>query len=446
MTEYHRHDDEPDMLSVEQAQARILAMFQALESERKPLLETLGQVLAEDVSSTLNIPPLANSAMDGYAVQYEDIRGATSDLPRELLVTGYLAAGQLPDQGVVAGTTVRIMTGAPIPPGADTVVPFEETNEFELKGRGMGPRDIREIRIRVDIPKGANVRPAGQDIREGQLVLKKGMLLRPSEIGVLASLGRDTVQVVRRPVVAVIATGDELMEPGEPVSPGKIYDSNSYSVSAAVLRYGGIPRFLGIAADNLESMHAKLDEGLSTDMLLTSAGVSRGDFDIVKDVLAERGEIDFWSVRMRPAKPLAFGVFPGPGGKRVPHIGLPGNPVSALVAFEELVRPAILKMLGYKYLEKPTVKALLEDDIVNSDGRRVYARAVVTRKDGRYYARLTGDQGSGVLTSMALANGLAICPEDIPVMKAGQEVDVQMLDWPEHGMAPSAGSGQALLP
>ena len=417
------------MLSVEEAQERILDMFQALEAERKSLLEALGQVLAEDVVSTLDIPPLTNSAMDGYAVLYGDIAGATHDGPKELRVIGYLAAGQLPEQEVVDGAAVRIMTGAPIPPGADTVVPFEETDEFEMKGRGIGPLEITDIKVKVDVPRGSNLRPAGQDIQKGQMVLKKGTLLRPSEIGVLASLGRDTVEVIRRPVVAVIATGDELMGPGEPVSAGKIYDSNTYSVAAAILRYGGIPKVVGIAEDNLESMNDKLEEGLAADMLLTSAGVSRGDYDIVKDVLASRGEIDFWSVRMRPAKPLAFGVFPAPGGRKVPHVGLPGNPVSALVAFEEMVRPAILKMLGRKDLEKPTVRAVLEDDIVNGDERRVYARAIITHRDGRYYARLTGDQGSGILTSMALANGLAICPEDVPVMKAGEEVDVQMLDW-----------------
>jgi molybdopterin molybdotransferase len=426
----------PYMLSVEEAQERILGMFHALESERKPLLDALGQVLAEDVVSTLDIPPLTNSAMDGYAVRHEGIEGATHDAPRELRVIGYLAAGQLPQQEVVDGTAVRIMTGAPIPPGADTVVPFEETDEYEMKGLGISPLEITDIKVMVDVPMGANLRPAGQDIQKGHLVLKKGMLLRPSEMGVLASLGRDTVEVIRRPVVAVIATGDELMEPGEPVSPGKIYNSNSYSVAAAVLRYGGIPRVVGIAEDNLESMNSKLEEGLTADMLLTSAGVSRGDYDIVKDVLASRGEIDFWSVRMRPAKPLAFGVFPGPDGKKVPHIGLPGNPVSALVAFEEMVRPAILKMLGRSELEKPTVRAVLEDDIVNGDERRVYARAIITHRDGRYHAHLTGDQGSGVLTSMALANGLAICPEDVQVMKAGEEVDVQMLDWPSLGLNP----------
>ena len=419
------------MLSVEEARSRILEMFQPLESERKPILEALGQVLAEDVSSPMSIPPLANSAMDGYAVQSSDITGATPDTPTSLRVIGQVAAGQLPQNEVVPGTAVRIMTGGPIPPGADTVVPFEDTDEYDLKSSGMGLSDIAEIKVNIGASEGSNVRPAGQDISKGQTVLKKGMLLRPSEIGVLASVGRDMVEVVRRPVVAVIATGDELLEPGGPIAPGKIYDSNSYSVAAAVLRYGGVPLFLGIARDNLESMNAKLEEGLDADLLLTSAGVSRGDYDIVKDLLASRGKVAFWSVRMRPAKPLAFGVFPRPGGRLVPHVGLPGNPVSALVAFEELVRPAILRMLGHTDLEKPTIRAELEEDVVNTDGRRVFARVVVTRRDGRYYACLTGDQGSGVLTSMALANGLAICPEDVPRMKAGEEVDVQMLDWPE---------------
>ncbi len=419
------------MLSVEEARSRILEMFQPLESERKPVLEALGQVLAEDVSSPMSIPPLANSAMDGYAVQSSDITGATPDTPKSLRVIGQVAAGQLPQNEVIPGTAVRIMTGGPIPPGADTVVPFEDTDEYDLKSSGMGLSDIAEIKVNIGASEGSNVRPAGQDISKGQTVLKKGMVLRPSEIGVLASVGRDMVEVVRRPVVAVIATGDELMEPGGPIAPGKIYDSNSYSVAAAVLRYGGVPRFLGIARDNLESMNAKLEEGLDADLLLTSAGVSRGDYDIVKDLLASRGKVAFWSVRMRPAKPLAFGVFPRPGGRQVPHVGLPGNPVSALVAFEELVRPAILRMLGRTDLEKPTIRAELEEDVVNTDGRRVFARVVVTRRNGRYYACLTGDQGSGVLTSMALANGLAICPEDVPRMKAGEEVDVQMLDWPE---------------
>ena len=237
----------PYMLSVEEARSRILDLFQPLESESKPILDALGQVLAEDVVSPMSIPPLANSAMDGYAVQSVGVSGAAPDNPVSLRVIGQVAAGQLPNEEVVPGTAVRIMTGGPIPPGADSVVPFEETNEYDLKSNGVGLSDITEIKVNVAAAVGANVRPAGQDINKGQTVLTKGTLLRPSEVGVLASVGRETVEVVRRPVVAVLSTGDELMEPGEPVSPGKIYDSNSYSVAAAILRYGGVPRFLGIA-------------------------------------------------------------------------------------------------------------------------------------------------------------------------------------------------------
>ena len=430
---FHSHHDEPDMLSVEEARDRILAMFQPLDSEYVDLLDGLGQVLDEDIVSNINIPPLSNSAMDGYAVQHADISMANAESPVTLNVDGYIAAGQLPDHPVIKGRTIRIMTGAPIPPGADTVIPFEDTNEYELKNLGLGPMDIDKIEIKIESPIGSNVRPSGQDIKIGEKVLSQGMVLRPGEIGVIASLGRNKVKVIRRPCIAVLATGDELIEPGNPPIEGRIYDSNSYGVCASVLKYGGLPKFLGIAQDNLDSMNRKIEEGFNADMILTSAGVSKGDYDIVKDVLVSRGEIDFWSVRMRPAKPLAFGVLFSGEQKKIPHIGLPGNPVSALVAFEELVRPAILKMMGYKELDKLTVKAILEDDIVNSDGRRVYARAIITIKDGKYYANLTGNQGSNVLTSMIRANGLAICPEDVECMKAGQEVEVQMLDWADGG-------------
>ena len=421
----------PYMLSVEEARARILDMFQPLETERRPLDDALGQVLGQDAVSSLDIPPLSNSAMDGYAVQYSSVQGASEADPKMVRVVGQVAAGQLPGRTVGPGEATRIMTGAPIPPGADTVVPFEDTDEYERKSRGQRPGQMTEILVRGNVTPGAHIREAGQDVRRGQVAVAAGTVLRPSEIGVLASLGNDTVEVIRRPVVAIIATGDELLEPGQPSAPGKIYNSNSYGVAAAVRLSGGVPKLLGIAGDNLESMNAKLDEGLSADLLVTSAGVSRGDYDIVKDVLASRGEIAFWSVRMRPAKPLAFGVFKAPDGRLVPHVGLPGNPVSALVAFEQLVRPAILKMLGRRDLVRPTVRAEMEGDIVNSDARRVFARVVVTRKNGRYHARLTGDQSSGILSSMSQANGLAICPEDVPLVKAGEEVDVQMVDWPE---------------
>ena len=421
----HRH---ADMLSVEEAYKRIMAYFSPLEAEEQPILQALGQVLAQDVASPLDLPPMANSAMDGYAVRQADIAGTRPDSPRILRVIGQVAAGQMPEKVVVEGTAIRIMTGAPVPPGADTIVPFEETDEVERGRQGLG---MGEIGIEAKLPEGANLRPAGEDVHKGQLVLQQGTSLRPPDIGVLASLGIGSVKVVRRPVVAILATGDELLDVGEPIAPAKIYDSNSYGVAASVQKYGGIPKVLGIARDNLEDMNKKLSQGTDSDLLITSAGVSRGDYDIVKDVLMERGEISFWSVRMRPAKPLAFGAIPGPGGRRVPHLGLPGNPVSALVAFEEFARPAILKMLGKTRLAKPTIQAVLEGPIHNFDERRVFARVDVTLRDGTYYASPTGPQGSNILTSMSRANGLAICPEDVELVEAGQTVTVKMLDWNE---------------
>jgi molybdopterin molybdotransferase len=256
--------------------------------------------------------------------------------------------------------------------------------------------------------------------------------VRPSEVGVIASFGLTEVSVYRRPVVAILSTGDEVTEPGQPLLPGRIYDANAYSIAALVTKYGGIPRLLGIAHDTIEDLTAKLHEGLAADMIVTSAGVSRGDFDVVKDVLAREGEIDFWTVRMKPGKPLAFGAFNAPGGRRVPHLGLPGNPVSSMVSFELFGRPALFKMLGRDDWERPTIRAITRDGVRNDDGRRFYARCIVTRgEDGRYYADLTGPQGSGILTSMSAANALTIIPEDLPAARPGDEIDVMMLDW-EH--------------
>ena len=290
---------------------------------------------------------------------------------------------------------------------------------------------LAEIGVRYQAAVSDHIRPAGQDVRNGELVLPAGTMLRPSEIGVLASLGYDAVSVLRRPVIAILATGNELLEPGAPYSRGMIYDSNTYSVAATVLRFGGVPKLIGIARDNLESMNASLRAGLDSDMLVTSAGVSNGDYDMVKDVLAQHGEIDFWSVRMRPAKPLAFGVLNADDGRKVPLLGLPGNPVSSIVAFEQFGSAAIRRMLGKPDMPKPTISAVLDEPIYNGDDRRVYARAIIRRENGVYRASLTGEQGSNLLTSMARANGLAICPENIPVKQAGETVQVQMLDWGE---------------
>lgn len=407
------------MLGVEEALARVLAAFEPLPPERKPILEALGQVLAEDIFAEMDIPPLANSAMDGYAVRCEDTDGASPDHPRRLRVVADLAAGYVLEVPIQPGTAVRIMTGAPVPPGAGAVIPFEEVE-----------RDGDDILVFRPYSYHKNIRAAGEDVHAGQKVLAKGTVLRPQEIGMLAALGRQEALVHRRPRVAILSTGDEVIAVDAPWQPGKIRDANSYSNAAQVLRYGGIPLRLGIARDDIADLTAKIRAGLEqgADLFLTSGGVSVGDFDVVKQVLAAEGEMAFWRVRMKPGKPLAFGHIRG-----VPLLGLPGNPVSAMIAFELFARPAILKMLGRTQLDKPTVEAILLDEIKRKDDRRHYLRVSLEERDGTYYARLTGDQGSGILLSMVLAQGLAIIPEDVDHLPAGSRVRVMMLDWPERG-------------
>ncbi|MCD6453410.1 MAG: molybdopterin molybdotransferase MoeA, partial [Dehalococcoidales bacterium] len=384
------------MISVEQALDRILGYIRVLDSDEVPILDCLGQVLAEEVSATFNIPPRDNSAMDGYAVRSQDTQGASRQSPRRLRVLGTAAAGAVSDYALLPGTAVRIMTGAFLPQGADSVVRFEDTDEASREG-------MAEIGIQREVAEGWDIRRAGEDIARGARVLGRGTVISPAEIGVLASLGRTTVRVIRRPVVAILTTGDELVDAGEPLPEGKIYNSNGYSLAALVRFYGGIPKMLGIARDSETSVVAGLRGGLDADMLVTSGGVSRGDYDVVKDVLAKQGEISFWTVCMKPGKPLAFGVIKG--DRDIPHLGLPGNPVSVMVTFEMFVRPAILKMLGKQPLNKPTIDAIIENTVANTDGRRVYARVIVSKRQGQYFARLTGPQGSGILTSVSRANG-----------------------------------------
>ncbi len=417
------------MISVDEALNRILSYVGVLAPEEKPLVEALGQVLAEDVASSFDIPPLDNTAMDGYAVRAGDTVGATPDAPVRLRVTGEVAAGYVFDGEVEPGSAVRIMTGAPVPKGADTIVPFEETDEPFEKAPSGARRLTGEVKVFKQAAPGANIRRAAEDVRAGQVVVERGTVLRPSEIGVIASVGRANVNVLRRPVVAVLSTGDELLEPGQTRSGARIYDSNAHSIGSLVRRHGGIPVLLGIARDTMEALTEKIHEGLAADLLITSAGVSRGDYDVVKDVLTREGEIDFWTVAMKPGKPLAFGCF-RKEGRQVPHIGLPGNPVSAMVAFELFGRPAMMKMMGKTDWRRPTVRAIAEDRIVNRDDPRFFlARCIVTERDGKYYASLTGSQGSGILTSMMRANALTLIPADVDVVETGEEIEVLMLDW-----------------
>ena len=417
------------MISVDEAVEKVLERIDVLEAEESPILGCLGQVLAEDIFSSINIPPLDNSAMDGYAVRSVDTRGASRKSPRLLHVIETVAAGAIPSLEVKPGTAIRIMTGAAIPKGADAVVRFESTDDSEREGTPQ------EVGILVEVKPGAEVRRAGEGITAGSLVLRKGTVLRAAEIGVLASLGRSKVMVIRRPVVAILATGDEIVDIAQPLPQGKIYNSNSYSVAALVLRYGGIPKLLGIAIDDEDSLLAGLRLGEGADMVITSGGVSLGDYDVVREVLAKQGEIVFWQVRQKPGKPFVFGMIKGRSKtgevKNIPLFGLAGNPASAMINFELFARPAILKAMGKKSLTKPTVEAVVEDAIENTDGRRIFSRAIVEKRGGQYFARLTGPQGSGILTSMALANGLVIVPEDKPGVKRGDLVKVMMLDWGE---------------
>lgn len=412
------------MISVEEALDKILNTVCVLEPEEKPILDCLGQVLAVDVKSSINVPPHDNSAMDGYAVRSTDLCSATSNKPVILKVIGEVAAGYMSDQKVTTGTAIRIMTGAPIPDGADTVVQFENTDELERKGCN---NVLKEIGISNSAQKGLNIRYRGEDISTGQTVLKKATVLRAAEIGVLASLGIHHIAVVRRPVISVLSTGDELCDINSPLEAGKIFDSNAYSIAASILSCGGIPRIIGIGKDTIQSLKLKINEGLNADMLITSGGVSKGDYDVVKDVLAGMGEISFWTVRMKPGKPLAFGTIKKKN-KEIPHLGLPGNPASSMITFEQFARPAIMKMMGKSNFQRPLVQAVIDGNIKNSDGRRIYARVNVFKECDNYKASLTGPQGSGILMSMALANGLAIVPEDCPAIKAGDRVTVQLLN------------------
>jgi len=422
------------MLTVEEALQKILGEISVLDTESVPIMDAMGQVLAEDIVSDINVPPLDNSAMDGYAVQARDTTGASEKTPKVLKVIDTVIAGAISRKEVTPGTAVRIMTGAPLPKGADSIVQFENTDE-EKRRKASPDEPVTRIGICEEVKAGNHVRLAGEDIARGKTILKQGIIIRPAEIGLMASIGRSRVKVIRRPVVAVLSTGDELVEIGQPLPEGKIYNSNSYSIASQVKRYGGIPKILGISRDNEKELVSKLKEAQDADMLLTTGGVSMGDYDMVKDILARDGEMVFWKVRVKPGKPLAFGKIKGKSqdgkARTIPHLGLPGNVTSCMVSFELFVRPALLKMMGKKKLDKPIVPAIIEENVKNDAGRRIYDRAIVEKRDGHYYARLTGPQGSGILTSMSLANGLVLIPEETDKVHKGDTVQALMLDWNE---------------
>jgi molybdopterin molybdotransferase len=415
---------EAEYLTVQEALTAVLAGVSVLPAERVPLLDGLGRVLAEKVVARDSLPPFANSSMDGYALIAADLEGASQQNPATLRVVGDVAAGDVPNTAVERGTAVRIMTGAPVPPGADAVVPVEDTNEAWRNRERPLPEQIQVTRT---VKSGDYIRYPGEDIEAGQIILKQGHILRPQEVGVLASLGVSEVSVIRRPRVAILATGDELLAVEEPLRPGKIRNSNGYTQAAQIMALGAVPVQLGIAGDTETAVRQKLQAGLeaSVDLFISSAGVSVGAYDVVKAVLEQEGNMGFWRVRMRPGKPLAYGTYHG-----IPYLGLPGNPVSAMVSFERFARAAIRKMAGHTQLDRPTITVTVQNEI-HSDGRESYIRAIVTSNGSGYQAKLTGDQGSHIMTSLVKANALLIVPEGVKHLPVGSELTAWMFDWPE---------------
>ncbi len=401
------------VISVTEAVTTILKEIAVLGTERIAITGALGRVLAEDISAPFDIPPLDNSAMDGYAVRFSDIRGATAQNPAKLKILGDIPAGYSAAKPINPGETYRIMTGAPVPAGADTVVMQEDT-----QARGQ------VVEILQECPCNSHIRRAGEDLAAGDSVVTSGTLLGPAHIGVLASIKKSLVTVYQRPRVAIISTGDELADVDEELTAGKIVSSNSYSLQALVLDSNAIPMALGIARDTREALREKFSAALHADMIISSGGVSVGDYDFVKDVMQDLGaEMKFWKVAMRPGNPLAFGII---GGK--PAFGLPGNPVSVMVSFEQFVRPSLRKMCGHTKLFRPVIEATAQEDVATRQGRQYFIRCMVRKTTAGYIATTTGEQGSGILMSMAKATGLMIVPADRAGVKAGDTVAVQILD------------------
>jgi molybdopterin molybdotransferase len=401
------------MVTVEEALDKILSHIQPLGFEKVSLLEALGRAMAEDIYGSRDIPPFDNSGMDGYALRWEDIQGASSDHPVRLEVIEDLPAGSISVKTVRNGEAIRIMTGAHIPKGTDTIVPVEETK-----------KDGKFVLILKAVSHGRHIRRAGGDVKKGDRIIARGDWVRPAEVGMIATMGRSFVSVYQKPLVAILCTGEELVDVDEDLDGIKIVSSNSYTLAAQVKDCGAIPLQLGIAKDRKLEIEEKLRQGLRADVIVSSAGISVGDYDFVREALRDLGmEMVFWRVAMKPGKPVAFGRI-----QEKPVFGLPGNPVSSMVAFEQFVRPALLKMMGYRQLFRPVIEAVLKEDIEKEPGRRHFVRSFVTFEDGRYFVTSTGPQGSDILTSMVRANGLTVIPEDRKLVRAGEKVKVQLLD------------------
>ncbi len=409
-----------NLLSVDDALKQILEIIKQLESETVELSEALGRIIAEHVVADCNLPPFANSSMDGFAIRAVDIAEANENAPVALKVVMDIPAGNAPSGKIESGEAARIMTGAPLPEGADTVIPVESTDARWKPGSDEALP--AQVAIFKSVKSGDYIRLAGEDICNGEQIIANGTVLRPAEIGLLAAVGRGTIKVVRQPRVVILSTGDELIDVGEALKPGKIRDSNSYTLSALVKEHGGIPIRVPIARDTLDDVRKRFREALEQkpDLILSSAGVSVGAFDVVRTIIDELGKVDFWRINLRPGKPLAFGQVGG-----VPFFGLPGNPVSAMVTFDVFVRPTLLT-LGHRPDDATIIEASVSEDM-RSDGRRSYIRVKLKREANGWIAQTTGTQSSGALSSMMLADGLMIIPEDVEFLPAGTKLPIRLL-------------------
>jgi len=410
------------VITVEEATEQVLSRIEVLEAERVCLLDALGRVLAADVVSDIDVAPFDNSAMDGYAVRVGDISGATEERPAVLEVIEHIPAGVQPVETVMPGQASKIMTGAPVPAGADAVVMVERTQALAEGGAPGGT-----VAILASARIGENIRKRGEEVRAGETVLLAGECIGPAAIGLAASVGHAELMVRRRPRVAIVSTGDELVDVREKPGPGKIRNSNSYTLAAQVVAAGGEPHVLGVARDNAEDTRALLSRAPDYDLMITTGGVSMGDYDVVKLVLEQIGELDFWKVAMRPGAPQTFGTIGG-----TPFFGLPGNPTSTMVGFEMFIRPAIRKMAGFTSLVRPRVIATLSHDQKKKADRRYFLRARLTRAaEGGYSVAVSGNQSSALLTAMHRGNCLVSLPEGESFFPAGSQVMCIRLDMEE---------------
>lgn len=401
------------MIDIDIALEKVLNRVEINNSIRVPILESIGLIIAEEIYANDTIPPFDKSAMDGYAVKYRDTIGSTKVDSNLLNLVGEVPAGHPSDYYLKSGEALKIMTGAPIPKGADAVLRKERAH---LK--------CNQIEVLAEVSKGKDICPAGEDVEQGELIFSPGTKITPAVVGMLATLGYDEVTVYRQPEVAILATGDELVDINDDLKAGKIRNSNTYSIAAQVKTYGSKFKILGIGRDNLTKLKEKIKLGLESDILITTGGVSVGEYDLIQDVYQELGiDILFKKVAMKPGKPVTFGVY---NDKLI--FWLPGNPAAAMVGFEIFVRPTLLKLIGQQDLKLKRVTAKLKENVKKKKGRRHYLRTVLTKTDNEYFVSKAGTQGSGVLHTFANANSLTVIPQNIEYLAKGSEVEVLTLD------------------